>query len=85
MQRTEFESVASQLLHTHGLHKRGWRVESRRLGRRLGCCYYSESVIALDDYTNALSLLGYAPKWINAFVQWHFGGTHESSPAASPA
>jgi len=42
-------------------------------------------VIGLDDYTNALSLLGYAPRWVDAFVQWHFGGSNGSTHAASPA
>ena len=50
MDRGRLIAVAAELLHRHGLDVRGWRLEFRRYGHRLGSCCSRKRVIALNDY-----------------------------------
>lgn len=42
--------VAAELFRRHGLDVRGWRLEFRRFGHRLGGCCSRKRIIALNDY-----------------------------------
>jgi predicted SprT family Zn-dependent metalloprotease len=50
MDRSRLIAAAADLFRWHGLDVRGWRLEFKRFGHRLGSCCSRERIIALNDY-----------------------------------
>ena len=50
MDRSRLIAVATELFHLNGLDVRGWRLEFRRFGHRLGSCCSRKRVVAIDAF-----------------------------------
>jgi len=50
MDRAKLVSIAGELFTQHGLTARGWRLEFRTYGQRLGYCCSRKQIIALDAF-----------------------------------
>lgn len=50
MDRARLVFIAGELFKQHGLDVRGWLLEFRNYGHRLGSCCSSKKIIALNDF-----------------------------------
>ena len=50
MDRTRLVGIAGELFQNHGLDVRGWRLEFKPLGHRIGWCCSRRLVIVINDY-----------------------------------
>jgi predicted SprT family Zn-dependent metalloprotease len=50
MDRAKLVAIAGDLFKLHGLNERGWRLEFRNYGHRLGSCCSRRRIIALSAF-----------------------------------